>query len=139
MRTCYSQKLVDGAERGADATGKANPPDFQTMPKAYDYCFTPGGAQASNPDHVWLHTNQERAFKYIMFTRQGGGDFTKYGGLKFGDFSIDEQNKVIDAYYLAQKQARPRRVIDTSPSWSKAQPRYEAIRAFQVAQQGNRL
>lgn len=108
VRTCYSTTLISSR----------NPKT------AYDTCFAPppaGKADSRTPDAKWLHENQEAAFKYLMFVKQGAADF-----------EIDSENEAINDYYKGIGEDRPRRVNDTYPSWLANQPRYEAIRKQQA-------
>lgn len=114
VRECYSTKLVEEATAGGQRAAIA-------PVTAYNACIA---APNATPEAKWLHANQEAVFKYVMFTRQGAGDF-----------ALESENEAINGYYQAINETRPRRVNDTFPAWLPDQPRYEAIRKLQVAAQ----
>jgi hypothetical protein len=114
IRTCYSGRLI-AASQDPNPTVRATAPVA-----AYDACFK----NATSGESQWLHQNQEAAFKYVMFTKQGTFDF-----------DIDSENKAINDYYQKRGEKRPRRLVDTYPEWLADQPRYHVIRKNQYAAQ----
>lgn len=118
VRLCYSTKLVEEGS-STDAARKA-----RAALTAYAACFAPpenGAPDTRTASARWLHENQEAAFKYIMFTKQG-----------VADFDLATENAAISAFYARTGEPRPRRVMDTFPAWLADQPRYVAIRKMQA-------
>jgi hypothetical protein len=96
-RSCFSAKIT-GAAR--EDIANASPEKKLSPPQAYDDC-------KDEKYFGWIHKNQERVFKYLMFTKADA-------------FDSEDQQKVINAFYRINdpknkdecSRKRPRRYID---------------------------
>ena len=118
-RTCYANKLVEARQKGA-----ADPSNLtfkNPFGYAYKICFEPTGVI---PKEVFP------VFAYVMYTQTG-----------VADFNIESANDVINQFYGVKQPSdwskRPRRTLDTYPTWLPDQPRYNKIREMQLATQKN--
>lgn len=114
IRFCYSSILGEQknpVKAYQYCSASSNDADWRTNRDPMFHPYAPGSA-----DWQWLVSDQENVFKYIMFTQQG-----------VKDYNLEDQNAVVNEIYKASS-SRPRRAVDTYPLWSKAQPRYDAVR-----------
>lgn len=120
IRYCYSTTLSETrspARALAYCSDAANADDWRSRFEPRFHAFAPGHA-----DWDWLKAQDGLAiFKYVMFTAPGKADF-----------NIESENEIIDGFYTYTRSPRPRRAVDTYPSRSTTQPRYEALRCAQA-------
>jgi hypothetical protein len=112
------------------------------LPYAFRSCFATAAVLRGTPPDVafktcvaqepWLATRtvpgtsvtHPQVFKYVGSTVQGARDF-----------NLAEENDVINDFYAAVREARPRRLLDPKDGWVPDQPRYEVVKDEQFCTQ----
>lgn len=125
-RQCYSTALVNGTQGLSAITD----PQVKlgtllaAMNASYSQCFDPGKPYEFKKDFPNDGDTVSKAFKYVMFVRQG-----------VMDFNVENSNELIEKFYASVKDLgtpkQPSRLLDPQP-WRAKQKRYAEIRQNQA-------
>lgn len=143
IRDPFIRKLLDNAKaakidpnyandvraNAATARCAGGPTGTTTADKINPFCVTFFQTWAVDTSVPFFSTKPEhiKQYAYIMFTVQG-----------LRDFDLESESSVINKFYgvdarnPATYSKRPRRLLDTFPSWLPNQPRYDRIRKVQA-------